>query len=100
MRIDDQTRMLAAQALQNGAPADRSDRGALEQKAREFEAIFVQQVFKTMRRTVPGGGLLERGQAEEIYTELQDLEAARQLTSQRSIGLAEMLVEQLQKRDE
>ena len=89
--------MLAAQALQNADKTAGTDQQRMKQTAQDFEAIFVQQVFKEMRRTIPEGGLLPRGQAEEIYSDMQDMEAAKQLTGQGGIGLAEMLLEQMQK---
>lgn len=97
MKIDAQAQMLAAQALQNRGTANYGNKDQMVAKAKEFEAIFVQQVFKTMRQTIPESGLLPRGQATEMFEEMQDIEAAKQVTSQRGIGLAEMLIEQLQK---
>ncbi len=97
MKIDTQARMLAAQALQKPASPGADDKQRMKQTAQDFEAIFVQQIFKEMKRTIPDGGLLPRGQAEEIYSDLQDMEAAKQLTNRGGIGLAEMLLEQLEK---
>mgnify|MGYP002637887660 CR=1 FL=1 len=97
MKIDAQARMLATQALQNSEASTGNDKQRMKQTAQDFEAIFVQQIFKEMKRTVPDGGLLPRGQAEEIYSDLQDMEAAKQLTGHGGIGLAEMLLEQMQK---
>ncbi len=99
MEIDAQARMLISQALQNSGSAASSDKQRMKQTAQDFEAIFIQQVFKGMRQTVPEGGLLPRGQAEEIYFDLQDMEAAKQLSVHGGIGLAEMLLEQMQKAD-
>lgn len=96
MKIDDQARLFAEQALRQRGN-NLNDKEQLVQKAKEFEAIFVQQVFKSMRQTIPEGKLLPRGNAEQIYTDMQDIEAAKQLTAQGGIGLAEMLIEQLQK---
>jgi len=97
MKIDSQARMLVAQALQKPGAKAGTDKQQMKQTAKDFEAIFVQQVFKGMRQTVPDGGLLPRGQAEEIYSDLQDMEAAKQFTNHGGIGLAEMLLEQMQK---
>ncbi len=99
MKIDAQARMLVTQALQSSDSAASSDKQRMKQTAQDFEAIFIQQVFKGMRQTVPEGGLLPRGQAEEIYSDLQDMEAAKQLTGHGGIGLTEMLLEQMQKTD-
>jgi len=98
MKIDAQARLLMSQALQKPAAGKESQR--MTQTARDFEAIFVQQVFKGMRQTVPDGGLLPKGQAEGIYQDMQDMEAAKQLTKHGGIGLAAMLAEQMQKTEE
>ncbi len=98
MKIDGHARLLAAQAIQNRGTAAHNDKQQLAKTARDFEAIFVQQVFKEMRQTIPEGGLIPRGQAEDIYFDMQDMEAAKQLAQQGGIGLAEMMLEQLQKK--
>ncbi len=99
MEIDVQARMLAAQALQKTDSLVGSDKQQMDKTAKDFEAIFVQQLFKGMRKTVPDGGLLPRGQAEEIYFDLQDMEAAKQFTEQGGIGLAAILYQEMQKND-
>jgi flagellar protein FlgJ len=69
----------------------------LKEVAQQFEAIFIQQMYKEMRKTVPDEGLIPRGNADDIYNQLQDLEAAK-ITAQRGgIGLAELMLEQLMK---
>ena len=65
--------------------------------AQQFESIFIQQMYKQMRKTVPDDGLLPRGNADEIYNQLQDLEAAKITAQQGGIGLAELMLEQLMK---
>ena len=67
----------------------------LKDLAEQFEAIFIQQMYKEMRRTIPDNGLIERGNADEIYQQLQDREAARITASQGGIGLAELMLQQM-----
>ncbi len=97
MKIDVQAGMLAAQALEKSGAATGTAKQKMAQTARDFEAIFVQQMFKEMRNTIPEGGLLPRGQAEDIFYSMQDMEAAKQVSAQGGIGLTEMLLEQMQK---
>lgn len=78
---------------QTQAQADR-DRLAARKVAREFEAMFVGQMLKSMRTTVPESGLTG-GHAEEIYRGMLDQEYASAIASQRSLGLAQMLESQL-----
>jgi flagellar protein FlgJ len=67
----------------------------LKEVCQQFEAIFIQQMYKEMRNTVPEDGLIPRGNADSIYTQLQDMEAAKLTAEQGGIGLAELMLEQL-----
>ena len=67
----------------------------LKEVAQQFEAVFIQQMFKEMRNTIPEGGLIERGNADDVYTQLQDAEAAKVMAEQGGIGLADLMLKQL-----
>jgi len=69
----------------------------LKESAQQFEAIFIQQMFKEMRNTIPDDGLIQRGNADDIYAQLQDMEAAKITAQQGGIGLADMMMQQLLK---
>ncbi len=69
----------------------------LKETAQQFEAIFIQQMFKDMRNTIPDDGLIQRGNADEMYSQMQDLEAAKLTAQQGGIGLAELMMQQLMK---
>jgi flagellar protein FlgJ len=83
----------------NNKPADRQDdlasdgdHGRLAKACADFEAIFVQQLFKTMRASVPESKLLDGGRAEELYTSMLDQRVAEQMAQgQGSIGLAKQM---------
>ncbi len=98
-----ETRIDTAQLLsQATAPrAVKSGKGEDHEKLREttqqFEAIFIQQMYKEMRKTVPEGGLLQRSNADQIYTQMLDLEAAKVTAQQGGIGLSDLMMEQLTK---
>jgi len=63
----------------------------------DFEAIFVEQLFKTMRSSVPESGLLDGGRAEEIYTGMLDQQIAREMAlGQGSLGLAHQMRNKLE----
>ena len=69
----------------------------LKDAVQQFEAIFIQQMFKEMRKTIPEDGLIQRSNADDVYTQLQDLEAAKITAQQGGIGLAELMMQQLMK---
>lgn len=63
--------------------------------AKEFEAILLGQMLKTMRSTIDDSGFIKKGEGEELFTEMLDGEFARQMAFTQSDGLADSLVEQL-----
>lgn len=67
----------------------------IKDSAQQFEAVFIQQIFKEMRNTIPDDGLITRGNADDIYSQLQDAEAAKIMAQQGGIGLADLMLQQL-----
>lgn len=67
----------------------------LEQACKDFESLFVNQMMKQMRKTVPQEGLFNGGRAEKIYTEMLDSELAKSISNQRGLGLATMMYRQM-----
>lgn len=92
------TSQLLSQATTQPAKVHKGqDPEKLKESVQQFEAIFIQQMYKEMRKTIPDDGLIQRGNADDIYSQLQDLEAAK-ITAQRGgIGLAELMMKQLAK---
>ena len=85
---------LTAQAMNKRFSPGQSE----EKKAREacegFEAVFIGQMIKEMRKTVPKDGLLH-GKHEDEYVSMFDAEFAKTLTKQGGIGLADFMQRQL-----
>jgi Rod binding domain-containing protein len=69
--------------------------GRLREACSEFEALFINLLLKELRATVGKSGLMDGGQAEEIYTGMMDTEMARNLAAKGGIGLADILYRQL-----
>ena len=83
-------------ATRRGDVATESDHGRLAKACADFEAIFVQQLFKTMRASVPESKLLDGGRAEELYTSMLDQQVAEQMAQgQGSTGLANQMQNKL-----
>ncbi len=100
-RID--TKQLLSQATTQTAklrPAKGRDPQQLKGAAAQFEAVFIQQMFKEMRNTVPDEGLIPRNSADDMYTQMQDAEAAKIMAERGGIGLAEMMLQELLKGSE
>ena len=62
----------------------------------EMESLFINQLFKEMRATIPKSGFISGGRAEEIYRSMLDSELAKELAKRNGLGLAPMLRSQLQ----
>ena len=77
--------------------AARGDNARAARKvAREFEAMFVGMMLKSMRDTVGKNELTGGGKGEEIFQSMLDQEYATAIaTSQGGIGLAAMIEKQL-----
>ncbi len=87
----------AARVLAVPARADVERRDAdLKKVAKQLEGVFVQQLFKAMRETVPQEeGIVSGGAGEEIFTSLMDEHLAAETPNQWNGGLGEALYRQL-----
>ena len=68
--------------------------GALEAVARQFEALLLDIMMKSMRSAAPGESLLDN-EGSRLFTSLLDQEFSRKLSEQGGLGLADLLVKQL-----
>lgn len=65
----------------------------------EIEALFIQQLWKQMRATVPKAGLIPESMAGNLYQEMLDAEYSKLMArSSQSKGIAEMLYKQLSRK--
>lgn len=67
----------------------------LKQACQEFEAIFYRMLLKEMRKTVPQGGLINRGLSTEVYETLLDEKLADEFAKRGDLGIGKALYEQL-----
>jgi flagellar protein FlgJ len=67
----------------------------LKDVARQFEAVFLNQLIGAMRETVPHDGFLPPSHAEKIYQGMLDSEYATQIAETETIGLSRVIYEQL-----
>ena len=79
------------------AEATKNPNAALEDVAAQFESIFLQQMLKSMRDATTKSDLFDSSQME-TYQSMADQQLAVQLSEQGGIGLARMMVEQMQTR--
>jgi flagellar protein FlgJ len=76
--------------------AQKDPQAAVKTAAKQFEGIFMQMMLKTMRAASMGEGM---GDSEEtkFYQDMFDQQLSVQLASGKGMGLAEKLVQQLQR---
>jgi len=75
--------------------AGKDARAAIKQTSRQFEALFMQEMLKSMREASMKSGLLDNEQGD-LGTQLLDQQWAQQMTGQPG-GLSEMIEKQLSK---
>lgn len=73
--------------------------GKLQNTAKQLEGVFVLQMLKAMRATVPKGGVLEASNGEETFTSMLDQKMADKIPAQWKHGLTDALMKQLVARD-
>ena len=72
------------------------DKIKVYEAAKEFEAFFVEKMFKEMKKNVPKNPFFHGGFAEEVFDEMLLTERVRSLAQNTHFGLAEMIYKQLQ----
>lgn len=92
---DVQRRLVAIQLQQRlGGSTEEKREGKLREASQDFEAIFLHQMLKQMRATVPKEGLLH-SKDEEFWQSHFDTEMSVQMARSGGIGLGDMIFEQL-----
>ena len=74
--------------------AREDQRAALKPVAEQFEAIFVQQIFKESRKVSFDDGWLDGNQGD-FYKDWHDKQLAQDLAAKGTLGFADTIVEQL-----
>lgn len=68
---------------------------ALRQACTQLEGIFLEQLMKAMRATIPDGGVVDGGVGEDVFTGLFDEHIARTAAERVDGSLADALYRQL-----
>jgi flagellar protein FlgJ len=76
-------------------PLPSRDPQALRKVAGQLESVFVTEMFKAMRATIPEGGPMNGGAGEEIFTSMMDGHLAETVPQGWSRGIAAAVAKQL-----
>ena len=67
----------------------------LRKAAQQMEGAFVEQMYKSMRETVPTDGMFDGGSGEEMFTGLLDQHVASDTPMKWQHGLSESIYRQM-----
>ena len=73
----------------------KGDEAKLREAANEFEAIFIQQMLKTMRKTSLESDFIKKSEGEKIFRSMLDEHYAILSAKSGRLGMGEMIFQQL-----
>jgi peptidoglycan hydrolase FlgJ len=76
--------------------ANSDPKAAVKEAARQFEALFMNELMKSMRATTMDSGVMDGGSGGELATGMLDQQFATQLTGMKG-GLSEAIMKQLER---
>ncbi|MBT3922434.1 MAG: hypothetical protein HOF21_07635 [Nitrospina sp.] len=76
---------------------ERSEK-EMEKVARDFESVFINKLFESMRKGIPKSGLLE-SHSMDMYQSMMDQEMAKELSKQKGLGMGEMVYNDLSRKN-
>lgn len=93
----DVAQKLRLDAVRQSVTPGKSKEAKLREACQGFESVFISQLFKEMRATVPKDGMLH-GHYEDQYYSMFDKAMSDKMAADGGIGLADMMYRQLKGR--
>jgi peptidoglycan hydrolase FlgJ len=93
-------RIVASRATQPSTDKKAKDLASLRKSSQEFEALMLMEMLKSMRKSVPEGGLFEKDNATEIFRDMLDSETAKAASKGKGLGIADAMYKQMAKQIE
>jgi len=91
--------IVPAEGARGDTPISSEEKARKEKKLHkacaDFESILLYQMFKTMRNTVPQGGLTSKMTGKDTYEMMMDQKVSEELAKQGGMGLQKVLFNQL-----
>lgn len=78
-------------------PGQAKNLKKLRESARELEAMYVYEMYKSMRKNVPDYGILKTSSSTKMFQEMLDMEMARKSAEGSGMGIGEAIYNQLKK---
>ncbi len=93
-------RIVASRATQPVTDKKAKDLASIRKSSQEFEALLLTEMLKSMRKSVPEGGLFEKDTSTEIFRDMLDSETAKAASRGKGLGIGEAMYKQLAKQVE
>jgi flagellar protein FlgJ len=78
-----------------GPGVQKIDEGKLKKVCEDFESIFISQMLKVMRQSIPKTGLLDGGSQQDMYLSLFDEELSKSMAKKGGMGLGKILYQNI-----
>jgi flagellar protein FlgJ len=70
----------------------------MEKVARDFESVFINKLFESMRKAIPKSGLFDSS-ALDMFQSMTDQEMAKEMSERKGMGIGEMVYQDLSRID-
>ena len=70
----------------------------MEKVARDFESVFINKLFESMRKGIPKSGLFDSS-ALDMFQSMTDQEMAKKMAERKGMGIGEMVYKDLSRLD-
>ena len=77
--------------------SDDKNSEKLKKACNEMESLFIYQLLKEMRKTIHKTKLIDGGAGEESFTSMMDMELAKKISLEKSLGISNILFEKFSK---
>jgi flagellar protein FlgJ len=99
MQIEGFTPEPLPKAATSSAPSQAQDEAKLQEACKQFETLFLTQLFAQMRKSSGSSGIMGGGQGEEMFQGMLDEERAKNWAQEGGVGLANLLFQQMKQQN-
>ena len=85
--------------MQHPAGLDRFHDARAEGAFKDLEALFVNELLKEMRKSIPDDGLFEKNHARDVYESMLDTVFSEAIAKSGQFGIAKQLAEEIRVQD-
>lgn len=96
--MSDVTRIQRGFSTQRAEVTNEQKEAKIREVAEMYEKHFLREMVKSMRTTVGDGGLIQKNQAEKIFSEQLDEQYVDKWSERGGVGLADMIQDQIMQR--